>query len=37
MEVLHPAAHWEELNHVDELVGSPDDDEEFRAPTVPEG
>ena len=37
MEVLHPAAHWEDLEQMDEHVDYPRDDEEFMEPTVPEG
>ena len=37
MEGLHPASHWEELNHMYEPVDSQDEDEEFRAPKVPTG
>ena len=37
MEGLHPAYQREELKHMEDIVESTDDDEEFRAPTVPEG
>ena len=37
MEGIHPEAQWEELKHMDKPADSLDDDEQFRAPTVPEG